>query len=104
MDFFVLIWKFFQVNILTKPAFFIGLIVFVGYLLLKRPLYDAFAGFVKATVGYLILNVAAAGLVTNFRPILAALKDRFNLTAAVIDPYFGQTAAQSAIENAGKSF
>lgn len=104
MDFFVLIWKFFQVNILTKPAFFIGLIVFVGYLLLKRPLYDAFAGFIKATVGYLILNVAAAGLVTNFRPILAALKDRFNLTAAVIDPYFGQTAAQSAIENAGKSF
>lgn len=104
MDFLVAIWEFFQINILTKPAFFIGFIVFIGYLLLKRPLYDAFSGFVKATVGYLILSVAAGGLVTNFRPILAGLKDRFNLTAAVIDPYFGQTAAQSAIENAGKSF
>ena len=104
MNFLISIWEFFEVNILTNPAFFIGLIVFLGYVLLKRPIYEAFAGFVKATVGYLILNVAASGLVSNFRPILAGLKDRFNLTAAVIDPYFGQTAAQSAIENAGKSF
>lgn len=104
MDFFMDIWSFFQINILTKPAFFIGFIVLIGYLLLKRPIYEAFAGFIKATVGYLILNVAAGGLVSNFRPILAGLKDRFNLSAAVIDPYFGQTAAQSAIEATGRSF
>ena len=72
--------------------------------MLKRPIYEAIAGFIKAIVGYLILNVASGGLVSNFRPILAGLKDRFNLTAAVIDPYFGQTAAQSAIESIGRSF
>lgn len=104
MDFLMDIWSFFQINILTKPAFFIGFIVLIGYVLLKRPIYEAFAGFIKATVGYLILNVAAGGLVSNFRPILAGLKDRFNLSAAVIDPYFGQTAAQSAIEATGRSF
>ena len=58
MNFLISIWTFFEVNILTNPAFFIGLIVFIGYLLLKRPLYDAFAGFIKAMVGYLILNVS----------------------------------------------
>ena len=104
MDAIVNIWSFFQNNILTQPAFFVGLIVFIGYILLKRPIYDAFAGCIKALVGYLILNVASSGLVTNFRPILAGLKERFNLSAAVIDPYFGQTAAQSAIENIGRSF
>ncbi|WP_244833518.1 PTS ascorbate transporter subunit IIC [Clostridium sp. BJN0001] len=104
MEILLSIWKFFQVNILTNPAFFIGFIVFIGYLLLKRPIYEAMAGFIKATVGYLILNVAAGGLVGNFRPILAGLKDRFNLTAAVIDPYFGQTAAQQAVESIGRSF
>lgn len=104
MNAIVNIWSFFQNNILTQPAFFVGLIVFIGYILLKRPIYDAFAGCIKALVGYLILNVASAGLVTNFRPILAGLKERFNLSAAVIDPYFGQTAAQSAIENIGRSF
>ncbi|MBP1920210.1 PTS ascorbate transporter subunit IIC [Youngiibacter multivorans] len=103
-NFMIGIWKFFQINILTNPAFFVGFIVFIGYLLLQKPIYDAFAGFIKATVGYLILNVAAGGLVSNFRPILAGLKDRFNLTAAVIDPYFGQAAAQKAIENIGRSF
>lgn len=104
MNILVNIWTFFQVNILTQPAFFIGLIVLLGYMLLRRPFYESIAGFIKATVGYLILNVAAGGLVTNFRPILAGLKDRFNLQAAVIDPYFGQAAAQKAVEAAGRSF
>lgn len=104
MDFIIGIWKFFQTNILTNPAFFVGFLVLIGYLLLGKKWYDALAGFIKAVVGYLILNVAAGGLVTNFRPILAGLKERFNLDAVVIDPYFGQTAAQKAVEEAGRSF
>ena len=99
----IAVWAFFQNNILTKPAFFVGLIVFIGYLLLKKPIYEALAGFIKATVGYMILNVAAGGLVVNFRPILAGLSQRFHLTAAVIDPYFGQVAAQKAVEEVGRS-
>ncbi len=98
------IWEFFQNNILTKPQFFIGFIVFVGYLLLGKPIYECLAGFIKATVGYMILGVASGGLVGNFRPVLVGLKDRFELSAAVIDPYFGQTAAQMSVENAGRSF
>ncbi len=98
------IWTFFASNILTQPAYFIGLIVFIGYLLLKKPFYEAFAGFIKATVGYLILGVGSGGLVSNFRPILVGLKDRFNLQAMVIDPYFGQNAVTAGIEKLGKTF
>ncbi len=36
----------------------------------------------------MILNVATGGLVTTFRPILA-LNYKFQIDAAVIDPYFG---------------
>lgn len=104
MDVLLSIWSFFQNNILTKPAFFVGIIVFLGYLLLRRPIYQAIAGFIKATVGYMILNVASGGLVGNFRPILAGLNQRFSLNAVVIDPYFGQAAAQAAVENIGRSF
>lgn len=92
------IWEFFVTNILTKPQFFIGLMVLVGYLLLGKPIYDALAGFVKATVGYMILSVGSGGLVGNFRPILVGLKDRFNLDAMVIDPYFGQNAVTAGLE------
>ena len=88
-------------NILGKPEFFIGIIVFIGYLLLKKPIYEAFAGFIKATVGYMILNVGSGGLVTTFRPILAGLNGRYNLNAAVIDPYFGLNAVNTALESIG---
>ncbi len=99
------IWSWFATNILTQPAYFIGIIVFIGYLLLKKPFYTAFAGFIKATVGYLILSVGSGGLVSNFRPILVGLKDRFNLNAMVIDPYFGQNAVTAGIEEVfGRTF
>lgn len=104
MEILMAVWEFFQNNILTRPQFFIGFIVFFGYLLLKKPIYECCAGFIKAVVGYMILNVASGGLVGNFRPVLAGLKDRFELSAAVIDPYFGQTAAQMSVENVGRSF
>lgn len=98
MDFLMSIWNFFASNILTQPAYFIGLMVLVGYVLLKKPLYEAFAGFIKATVGYMILTVGSGGLVNNFRPILVGLKNRFNLDAMVIDPYFGQNAVTAGLD------
>lgn len=91
------ILNWFSQNILQKPAFFVGLLVLIGYALLKKPWYDVFAGFVKATVGYMILDVAAGGLVSTFRPILTALNYKFSIGAAVIDPYFGLTAANEKI-------
>ena len=72
--------------------------VLIGYLLLKKTFYDAFSGFIKATVGYMILSVGSAGLVNNFRPILTGLRDRFSLNAAVIDPYFGQNAVTEGLK------
>lgn len=99
-----IIWKFIVDNILTQPAYFIGFMVLLGYILLKKPWYDCLAGFIKATVGYFILGVGSGGLVTTFRPILVGLKERFNLSAMVIDPYFGQNAVQSAMEQIGRSF
>lgn len=104
MEFLSSIWEFFVNNILTKPHFLIGLIVFIGYMLLKRPWYESLSGFIKATVGYLILTVGSGGLTSNFRPIIVGLRERFNLDAMVIDPYFGQNAIQDAMAQAGKSF
>ena len=91
------VWGFFASNILTQPAYFIGLIVLIGYILLKKPWYDSLAGFIKATVGYMILAVGSGGLVNNFRPILVGLNERFSLSAVVIDPYFGQNAVTAGL-------
>ncbi len=99
------IWTYFAANILTQPAFFIGFIVLIGYVLLKKPWYDIISGTIKAIVGYFILAVGSGGLVTNFRPVLVGLKDRFNFDAMVIDPYFGQNAVTAGVEQVfGKTF
>ena len=105
MDILLKIWSYFAVNILQQPAFMIGLIVMVGYILLGKPWYDVLAGVIKAIVGYLILTVGSGGLVNNFRPVLVGLKDRFNMNAMVIDPYFGQNAVTAGVEEVfGKTF
>ncbi|MBF0847435.1 PTS ascorbate transporter subunit IIC, partial [Streptococcus danieliae] len=97
----ITILNWFSQNILQKPAFFVGLLVLIGYALLKKSAHEVFAGFIKATVGYLILDVGAGGLVRTFRPVLAALDKRFGLNAAVIDPYFGLTAANQKLTEMG---
>jgi PTS system ascorbate-specific IIC component len=91
-------WTYFANNILTVPAYFIGLITLLGYILLRKKWYDSLAGFLKAVVGYMILGVGSGGLVNNFRPILVGLNERFNMNAVVIDPYFGQNAVQAGLD------
>ena len=103
MEFLVLIGKWFAQNILTKPEFFVGLLVFFGYLFMGKKIYEAVGGFIKATVGYMILNVGAKGLVVTFRPILEALGKEFHLKAAVIDPYFGLQAVEAALKTIGQT-
>ena len=105
MDILMTVWSYFATNILQQPAFMIGLIVMVGYILLGKPWYDTLGGTLKAIVGYLILTVGSGGLTNNFRPVLVGLKDRFNMDAMVIDPYFGQNAVTVGVEEVfGKGF
>lgn len=113
MDILMSIWSWIADNILTQPAYFIGVIVVLGYALLRKPWYEILAGFIKAVIGYQILLVGSSGLTSAFRPIIVGLEERFNLSAMVIDPYFGQNAVQAAMDDvsdtalsfiSGKSF
>ncbi|MCR5228931.1 MAG: PTS ascorbate transporter subunit IIC [Solobacterium sp.] len=99
------IWSFFATYVLQKAPYMVGFLTLLGYCLMGKKWYDTLAGTLKAIIGMLILNVGSGGLTSNFRPILAGLKDRFNLTAAVIDPYYGQNAVTAGVEEVfGKGF
>lgn len=90
----------FSSTILSQPAWIIGLIVVIGYALLGKRWYEVLAGFIKASVGYMILSVGSAGLVNSFRPITVGLSQRFGLSAMVIDPYFGNNAVDAGVQAA----
>ena len=99
------IWTFFATYILQKAPYMVGFLTLLGYCLMGKKWYDTLSGTLKAIIGMLILNAGSGGLTSNFRPILAGLKDRFNLTACVIDPYYGQNAVTAGVEEVfGKGF
>ena len=99
------IWTFFATYILQKAPYMVGFLTLLGYCLMGKKWYDTLAGTLKAIIGMLILNAGSGGLTSNFRPILAGLKERFNLTACVIDPYYGQNAVTAGVEEVfGKGF
>ncbi len=99
------IWDFFATYILRNAPYMVGFLTLLGYTLMGKKWYDTLSGTIKAIVGFLILNAGSGGLTSNFRPILAGLKERFNLTACVIDPYYGQNAVTAGVEEVfGKGF
>jgi len=98
MDFIVNVFLEFVNKFLGQAPLLIGTVVFLGYLLLGKKIYEALAGFIKAYVGFKILQVGTGGLVGTFRPIITSLTDKFNVTALVIDPYFGQTSAEVGLD------
>ena len=46
-------------NILTPPAYIVGLLVLIGMLALKKPWYEALGSMIKAVVGYLIMSIGS---------------------------------------------
>ncbi|MBQ7677405.1 MAG: PTS ascorbate transporter subunit IIC [Lachnospiraceae bacterium] len=105
MNILLTIWDFFATYILRNAPYMVGFLTLIGYALMGKKWYDTLGGTIKAIVGFQILNAGSGGLVSNFRPILAGLKDRFNLTACVIDPYYGQNAVTAGVEEVfGKGF
>ena len=100
MDIIMTVVKWLATTILSQPAWIIGFIVVIGYALLGKKWYEVLAGFIKASVGYMILSVGSGGLVSVFRPIIVGLKGRFDLAAMVIDPYFGNNAVDAGVKAA----
>lgn len=95
------VWNVVFNNILSQPAIFIGLIVVLGYILLRRKWYEVIAGFIKTVVGYMILQAGAGLLKGTVSPLLDGISKKWAIDAVVIDPNFGFTAANSALESIG---
>ena len=84
-------------QILGQAPFLMGIICFIGYLLLGRGMSTAITGFVKASVGFMILQAGTGGLVATFSPILDAFKKAYNIDGAIMDSYVALSAANQGL-------
>lgn len=101
MEFITNVWSVIFNNILAQPAIFIGLIVVLGYALMGKKWYEIGAGFIRTVVGYMILQGGAGMLKNTVAPLLKGIQMKWAVDAVVIDPNFGLTAANAALESIG---
>lgn len=92
-------------NFLTKPAFFVGIIVFFGLLVIKNRGTRRWPDLSRRPVGFFILTVGSNGLSATFRPIVNAIGAKFELQAAVVDTYFllGQMYGEGGLYSIGNA-
>ncbi|MDR1795190.1 MAG: PTS transporter subunit IIC [Erysipelotrichaceae bacterium] len=88
-------------EILKQPYFIIGITVVIGYIILKKKWYEVLSGFIRAVVGYMILQVGSGGLSGVANPFINGLKSlNSNLTSTVIlDTYTTQSTIEQWVGN-----
>lgn len=70
-------------DILSEPAFLIGLIAFVGLVAMKSPAHKILTGTLGPILGYLMLSAGAGVIVENLDPLAQMIQEGFNITGVV---------------------
>ena len=70
-------------DILSEPAFLMGLIAMVGLIALRKPAHKVMTGTLGPILGYLMLAAGANVIVTNLDPLSQMIQHGFNITGVV---------------------
>ncbi|MGT2924750.1 PTS ascorbate transporter subunit IIC [Streptococcus caviae] len=70
-------------NILSEPAFLMGLIAFVGLVAMKTPSHKVLTGTLGPILGYLMLSAGATVITDNLSPLAALIEHGFHITGVV---------------------
>ncbi len=70
-------------NILSEPAFLMGLIAFIGLVALKTPGHKVLTGTLGPVLGYLMLAAGAGVIQANLGPLARLIEEGFGITGVV---------------------
>ncbi|MBG9981056.1 PTS ascorbate transporter subunit IIC [Facklamia sp. DSM 111018] len=70
-------------DILSEPAFLMGLIACLGLLALKSPAHKVMTGTLGPILGYLMLSAGAGVIVANLEPLSQMIETGFHITGVV---------------------
>ncbi|MDP0488521.1 MAG: PTS transporter subunit IIC, partial [Fusobacterium sp. JB020] len=70
-------------DILTSPAFLLGIISLIGLVALKKPFNKLITGTLKPIIGYIMLGAGAGVIVKNLDPLGKMIEHGFNITGVV---------------------
>lgn len=75
-------------NFLGVPAILLGVLSFVGYMVLKRGFVDSFIGAIKTSIGVLLLSIGSSALSGIVSPIFSLIS-KLKTGVLTLDPYIG---------------
>lgn len=70
-------------DILTEPAFLMGLIAMIGLIALRQPAHRVLVGTLGPIIGYLMLAAGANIITTNLAPLAKMIEKGFNIRGVV---------------------
>lgn len=84
-------------DILTSPAFLLGIISLIGLLALKKPFNKLITGTLKPMLGYIMLGAGADFIVKNLDPLGKMIEKGFGITGVVPNNEAITSIAQSIL-------
>lgn len=76
-------------NFLGVPAILLGILSFIGYIVLKRGFIDSLIGAIKTAIGVLLLSIGSTALQGIVKPILVGIQNSLGTGVIALDPYIG---------------
>ncbi|WP_029513391.1 PTS ascorbate transporter subunit IIC [Mycoplasmopsis primatum] len=92
-------------NFLGVNSILIGLLVFIGYLVLGRGFSGTIIGTLKAMIGVLLLQIGSGAVIGLAKPIFISLSKYAGGSSIIpLDTYLGQVSAESFLDSVGNGY
>lgn len=89
--------KFILNDMLTQPVIMIGLLIMIGYILMKKPAEKVITGTISAMVGIQMVLFGGTQFSNLFKPITAAISAKFGVVGYLMDSYAMKATSQEAL-------